>query len=70
MEYAPRESSQCCLSLTQKQALLDKRSRITLTDEKSKHGTFVDGEPISTDGKVLNGDEHVVQLGTYEHAFR
>ncbi len=46
------------------QSLVNSRSELTFTDEKTKHGTTIDGVKISGDTKILNGDSHEFKLGS------
>jgi pSer/pThr/pTyr-binding forkhead associated (FHA) protein len=46
------------------------RTKVTVTDLNSKKGTLVDGEQIQGGERVLNGDEHIIQLGRYGHPLR
>ena len=57
-------------ALTSQQTLLQSRTTITITDEKSKHGTEVDGHKISAGSKVLQNEVHTFRLGSYEQTFR
>ncbi|KAJ6084644.1 hypothetical protein N7486_011444 [Penicillium sp. IBT 16267x] len=49
---------------------LHARTKVTVTDLNSKKGTLVDGEQIQGGDRVLNGDEHIIQLGRYGHPLR
>ncbi|PLB37549.1 DNA damage response protein RcaA [Aspergillus candidus] len=46
------------------------RSKLTVTDLKSKVGTTVDGEAIKGESRTLGDDEHTVRLGRYKHVLR
>ncbi|KLJ12992.1 hypothetical protein EMPG_12035 [Blastomyces silverae] len=46
------------------------KSRLVVTDQKTKCGTIVDGESIQGSSKELNKDEHVIQIGKYPHVLR
>ncbi|KAG5295434.1 DNA damage response protein RcaA [Histoplasma ohiense] len=46
------------------------KSRLKVTDQKTKCGTIIDGEPIKGVSKELNKDEHVIQIGKYPHPLR
>ncbi|KMP06513.1 hypothetical protein CIRG_06194 [Coccidioides immitis RMSCC 2394] len=47
------------------------RSKLTLTDQKSKCGTVIDGETIKGTSKELSGrDEYSVVLGRYPHPLK
>ncbi|EFW15760.1 DNA damage response protein RcaA [Coccidioides posadasii str. Silveira] len=47
------------------------RSKLTLTDQKSKCGTIIDGETIKGTTKELSGrDEYSVVLGRYPHPLK
>ncbi|KAJ5632020.1 hypothetical protein N7490_008359 [Penicillium lividum] len=46
------------------------RTKVTVTDLQSKKGTLVDGEQIQGGDRILNGDEHIIQLGRYAHPLR
>ncbi|EDN04251.1 predicted protein [Histoplasma mississippiense (nom. inval.)] len=46
------------------------KSRLKVTDQKTKCGTIIDGEPIKGLSKELNKDEHVIQIGKYPHPLR
>ena len=48
-------------------SLLHTRSTITVTDEKSKAGTQVDGQVLKGNSKELTGSEHHLKLGAYPH---
>jgi Second BRCT domain on Nijmegen syndrome breakage protein/FHA domain len=43
------------------------RSRVTITDEKSKQGTFVDGELLKDDTRELTKPEHSIRPGAFHH---
>lgn len=44
---------------------------MTLTDQKTKIGTWVDGNQIKETGPhVLENDENEIRMGRYQHAFR
>ncbi|KAL2377627.1 hypothetical protein RJZ90_006581 [Blastomyces dermatitidis] len=46
------------------------KSRLIVTDLKTKCGTIVDGESIQGSSKELNKDDHVIQIGKYPHVLR
>ncbi|KAI3124118.1 hypothetical protein CBS147326_8347 [Penicillium roqueforti] len=46
------------------------RSNITITDLDSKKGTVVDERRIQGECKLEKSDEHLIQLGKYQHALR
>ena len=47
-------------------ARIHARSRVTITDLKSKQGTFVDGEPLSDDTRELKKAEHSIRPGNLQ----
>ncbi|OJJ51773.1 hypothetical protein ASPZODRAFT_12582 [Penicilliopsis zonata CBS 506.65] len=46
------------------------RSEISVIDQGSKCGTIVNGEQIRGDSKKLNGEEHTIKIGKYQHLLR
>lgn len=46
------------------------RTQIRITDLGSSRGTTVDGNQIKGQERVLNGDEHTIQLGRAPDALR
>ncbi|EER40128.1 DNA damage response protein RcaA [Histoplasma capsulatum H143] len=46
------------------------KSRLKVTDQKTKCGTIIDGEPIKGLSKELSKDEHIIQIGKYPHPLR
>jgi hypothetical protein len=57
-----------CAMLNRSQSNLHARSELTLT-EKSKLGTFLDGEKISQSTHILKGDKHTFRVGKYKPLF-
>ncbi|KAI9732997.1 MAG: hypothetical protein M1834_003540 [Cirrosporium novae-zelandiae] len=51
-------------------AHINSRSQLKVTDENSKVGTWLDGESIKGQSRILTGVEHELQLGRYKHLFR
>jgi len=48
-------------------SLLHARSKIVVTDEKSRSGTFVDGKLLKGTSEELKGLQHHLKLGAYPH---
>lgn len=61
---------QSILYLANCQSHLYSKSEISVTDQDSKGGTTVDGEHIRGQTKTLEGDEHTLKLGKYQHLLR
>ncbi|KKY17978.1 putative dna damage response protein [Phaeomoniella chlamydospora] len=56
--------------LTDKQSQVHVRSRVTITDEKTKGGTFVDGVELRDGSRELKGLEHTIRPGKYPYDLR
>jgi len=48
-------------------SLLHTRSKLTLSDEKSRSGTYVDGKLLKGTSQELENSEHHIRLGAYPH---
>jgi Second BRCT domain on Nijmegen syndrome breakage protein/FHA domain len=48
-------------------SLLHTRSKLTVTDEKSKSGTYIDGKLLKGASQELKRLEHHIKLGAYPH---
>ncbi|KAI9768718.1 MAG: hypothetical protein M1840_004713 [Geoglossum simile] len=49
---------------------LHTKSQLTISDLNSKFGTQLDGEQIVGEPRILNGTEHEIKLGSYEHSIK
>lgn len=67
MEYA---HSQFVPFVLTAQSHLKTKSKLFVTDQKSKKGTKLDEEDITGQTKELSGEEHTIQVGLYQHALR
>jgi hypothetical protein len=61
-------STQIRAMLNRSQSNLHARSELTLT-EKSKLGTFLDGEKISQTIHILKGNKHTFRVGKFKPLF-